>query len=225
MITIPPSELNNAAAWRKIDYRPAIAEIHPNRLLPLLEPGSRILDVGCNTGATTRILSLHDHQCVGVDINPKACEDARGKNTSENSTYVLGDFLHTNFDEQFDAVIMIRYLTCVPDISEWHQTLDKAFTLIKVGGLFYVNDFLRDQTSSIYASRYDEGLRAGLREGNFTAPGSGGIVKFVAHHHTEADLASLRSRYDTLSFEESQSLSMNGNPCSMFEFIGRKPSS
>jgi hypothetical protein len=89
-------------------------------------------------------------------------------------------------------------------------------------GLIYIHDFLMSPELSNYGQRYSEGSARGWRPGNFLVKAPSGSELFVAHHHSDEEVQEITIPYDTLHFQIHHSLSMNGNECKMFQFIGRK---
>lgn len=204
--------------WADVDYIPAITSLVPESLLTFLRPGSQVLDVGCGKGDSSIYLAAKGFEVLGVDINASAiqvaAERAAVAGISKSPTFVSQDFL--TIRGMFDAVIMSRFLTCFPDALEWHQVLEHARSLVRPQGYCYVHDFIFDPANPCYAARYRAGMALGKRDGTF--PISGG--SFLAHHHTEKEVAHICGVYRSRLFRKHPSVSMNGNPCMMFEFIG-----
>lgn len=71
-----------------------------------LEPGQRILDVGCGTGRHSRAFAALGFDVVGVDISPRFVEIASGR-AGPNETYLLADARSLEFDAEFDASISL----------------------------------------------------------------------------------------------------------------------
>jgi hypothetical protein len=78
------------------------------------------------------------------------------------------------------------------------------------------------QDLEAYRVRYEAGGRLGWRTGNFQVNDSQGNRLFIAHHHSLDEVASITASYESLSYRSHESLSMNGNVCRMFEFLGRR---
>src|SRR6516162_10746050 len=59
----------------------------------LLDPGSRIADMGCGSGSGTYQLALLNPQIrvIGVDINPESIRIATDKFKLPNLTFMVGD--------------------------------------------------------------------------------------------------------------------------------------
>jgi SAM-dependent methyltransferase len=74
-----------------------------------LQPGERVLDVGCGAGATT--IEAADRvgpegRVWGVDISPEMIEVARGRSTAANLDWLVADAAEYDFQpERFDAII------------------------------------------------------------------------------------------------------------------------
>jgi ubiquinone/menaquinone biosynthesis C-methylase UbiE len=85
-----------------------------------LEPGTRLLEVGCGVGAVLAVLGQEfpGIRLTGVDIEPKQLEFARGhlQRSEVEATLVQADALALPFgDESFDHVWMMWFLEHVAD--------------------------------------------------------------------------------------------------------------
>ena len=85
-----------------------------------LEPGMRVLEVGCGAGAVLAVLGQEfpGVRLTGVDIEPKQLEFARGhlERSGVEAALVQADALALPFpDESFDHVWMMWFLEHVPD--------------------------------------------------------------------------------------------------------------
>src|SRR3954447_20960589 len=85
-----------------------------------LEPGARLLEIGCGVGAVLAVLGQEfpGIRLTGVDIEPKQLEFARGhlERSGVGATLVEADALALPFaDESFDHVWMMWFLEHVPD--------------------------------------------------------------------------------------------------------------
>jgi cyclopropane fatty-acyl-phospholipid synthase-like methyltransferase len=214
-------------AWVEIDYRPAVDSFFPEALASVLSPGARILELGCNTGKVAVWLAEKGFRLVGLDINTQAIDEAKLRAVASGCEtqveFVATDFLEWQEGEMdFDAVSLIRLLTCIPDRTHWESCLARAVACLRPGGLLYVDDFLMDPEGTTYRDRYQAGAAKGWREGNFAVNDESGSLQFVAHHHTEAEVAFLDDLVEQEHFLPHYSTSMNGNPCLMFGYIGRK---
>lgn len=214
------------ADWRGIDYRPALQEIRPERLSPYLSSDQKALEIGCNNGCTAIWLGTFGLDVLGIDINANAILHAREaiKNSTNRVRFIESDFLDCKGLGEFDLVVMVRVLTCFPELAEWRELLSRADGSVAVGGLFYVHDFLFTPENDSYRERYQEGARHGWRTGNFAVPGKDGSTLFIAHHHSREELNEIMKPYEAIFLDIHDSLSLNGNVCRMFEFLGRRKS-
>ena len=57
--------------------------------LTRLEPGARVIDLGCGSGTFTYLLSRRGYEVAGLDISPKLLELARSKYPDLDSTKAM----------------------------------------------------------------------------------------------------------------------------------------
>jgi SAM-dependent methyltransferase len=214
----------NHAAWRTFDYRPVVAEILPVVLPDFLVPGQRVLEIGCGSGAASIFLARQGLHVTGLDINSGAVQAARDAaeraRVADRAEFHAADFLAEPVTGRFDAVVLVRVLTCLPDPAAWKAMVDKVRGSIAQGGLLYIYDFAL--TPEVYGERYARGHRDGLGSGNFAVPGPDGNTLFVAHHHSEEEIGNISSGYRAIYFNRRAGSSMNGNRCQVFEVLARK---
>lgn len=119
----------------------------------LLEPKSKILDVGCAVGYTVEILRENGMDVDGIDIAPKMIEYSRKRNP--DSHFIVGDFLQTSWPENhYDGVLMYAFLHLFPkDIAL--ECLDKAVLITKPGGLIFTGTTKSEQASEGFEIKHD----------------------------------------------------------------------
>lgn len=214
--------------WSRIDYRPAIPDLIPDPVLQHVPHDSTVLDIGCNTGGNAIFLAGHGFRVLGIDINAAGIEAARMRarelSVPGSVRFRVADILEEPVTGQFDVVLLIRVLTCFADLSEWEAVLRRASQLLKSLGYIYIHDFLTSPDNEAYRKRYEAGASLGWRAGNFQVNDARGNRLFVAHHHSPEEVDSIRAGFQTLSYRSHESLSMNGNACRMFEFLGQRRS-
>ncbi|MEU2060405.1 class I SAM-dependent methyltransferase [Streptomyces sp. NPDC013455] len=122
-----------------LDYEQAFAGSAPHReslrrLLELLPPGSRVLDVGSGTGRpTARTLTEAGHRVLGVDVSPVMVELAARQ--VPGAEFRLADIRETPLDPaSFDAVC--AYFSLL-QMSRAEQTavVAKLARAVRPGGL------------------------------------------------------------------------------------------
>ena len=74
-----------------------------------LEPGARILDVGCGPGRHSLALARRGFRAVGVDASPEFVDLARHAASFEglDATFEVGDVRDLAYDGDFDAAICL----------------------------------------------------------------------------------------------------------------------
>ena len=217
-------QANEYRIWRSIDYRPALSELSAEHLAAYLHSGQRVLEVGCNRGRTALWLASRGLETVGIDINPNAISHAReeaSKLSNAKVRFIEGDFLNQPDMGTFDLVMMIRVLTCFSRAEDWHAVLHRGFDCLALGGLMYIHDFMVSPQCESYRERYTEGARRGWRTGNFAVPAREGGLLFIAHHHSVEEITEIAKPYQEIFLNFHDSVSLNGNPCRMFEFLGK----
>jgi SAM-dependent methyltransferase len=71
-----------------------------------LEPGMRILDVGCGPGRHAHELARRGIEVVGVDLSPRFV-DLATEHSPPGATFVCADALTLAYDAEFDAAISL----------------------------------------------------------------------------------------------------------------------
>ena len=215
--------VNQYCCWRFIDYRPALSELAADHLAPYLQNGQRALEVGCGRGRTASWLARRGVHVVGIDINSEAVSHAREETKRLSTvTFIEGDFLDQPDLGTFDLVVMIRVLTCFSQVEDWHALLKRSFACLATGGLIYIHDFVMAPEYASYSERYRDGARRGWRTGNFAVTVKEGGTVFVAHHHSIEEITEMAKNYEEIFLNFHDSISLNGNRCRMFEFLGRR---
>jgi hypothetical protein len=136
--------------------------------------------------------------------------------------FLEGDFLDPVDLGKFDLVLMVRTLTCFSQQADWRALLTRSLECVAPGGLIYVHDSLFTPENDSYRERYKEGARQGWRSGNFAVPAKHGGLLFIAHHHSMEEVGEIMDPYEKIFLNIHDSLSMNGNACRIFEFLGKR---
>jgi SAM-dependent methyltransferase len=71
-----------------------------------LQPGHRVLDVGCGPGRHAHALARRGFDVVGVDISQRFV-DLAVESAPPGASFVRGDARHLTFDAEFDAAISL----------------------------------------------------------------------------------------------------------------------
>lgn len=110
-----------------------------------LEPGQRVLDLGCGTGELTRMIAdnldvASGGQAVGVDAAAKMIQVARKKRGNDTCRFdvVAAESLPYE-DASFDAVVSSLFFHHV-DLELKQRTLAASFRVLKPGGKLVIAD-------------------------------------------------------------------------------------
>ena len=96
-----------------------------DRLLPL-EPGQRVLEVGCGQGHLTVRLAERGIDVVGIDANASAPEVSG----SDRVMYMKAEDLEFP-DEEFDAIVSVHAIEHIPPLE---QAMAEMARVLKPGG-------------------------------------------------------------------------------------------
>lgn len=115
--------------------------VFESRQVPLA--GARVLEFGCNLGATSIVLAALGAQVTGVDVNPQLVELARA-NAACYDTPGRAEFIHVAdttalpFDDQaFDLISCNSVLEYVPH-PLLHSVQKEIDRTLKIGGLIFI---------------------------------------------------------------------------------------
>jgi arsenite methyltransferase len=113
-------------------------------------PGESILDIGCGSGATVRLMR-HEFQLDARGIDPSEAMIARGTTEDPALTVTLGDAMNLQFEDGlFDGAIMECALSITPDP---RKVLEEACRVLKSGGRLILTDmYLLDDHAPISCS-------------------------------------------------------------------------
>ena len=82
-----------------------------------VQPGSKVLDVGCGTGTLSLALAKRGAQTVGVDASESYLDGARGLRAHPDLTYEHGDARHLPYSSaSFDACVSTLAIDVIPEV-------------------------------------------------------------------------------------------------------------
>jgi SAM-dependent methyltransferase len=110
----------------------ALASAAARELMPRLEPGSRVLELGCGDGPTARLLTGAGHRVHGIDSSPAFIELARER--APAASLHVGSFVDAPLPEDCDAVLAIGEVLGY-DGADLGAVLDRVARALRPGGL------------------------------------------------------------------------------------------
>jgi SAM-dependent methyltransferase len=135
-------EQSSIALRRPVDEHPVIRETEfrtpRERVLHLMHEraydeavvraaGREVLDVGCNSGYGTLRLAAVARRTLGVDVNPRAIEEARRRPGARAATFLAIDESRLPFpDGSFDLVVSFQVIEHVADTAPFLAELARV---------------------------------------------------------------------------------------------------
>ena len=98
-------------------------------------PKSRLLEIGCGTGANARLFSHAGYDVVAVDLSPTAIEKARSHPEADGIEFVVRDVMADGLPAgPFDAVIDRGCFHTFQEAEEQHRFAALVAGALRVGG-------------------------------------------------------------------------------------------
>ncbi|MGI9069030.1 MAG: class I SAM-dependent methyltransferase [Pyrinomonadaceae bacterium] len=192
---------------------------HPLRLEWLArysDQKARILDYGCGYGRTLAELSRAGYQnVIGSDFSEAMLGRARREVPHSMLVRTDGSALPIK-SESIDAVLLFAVLTCLPDDNGQRALLNEVERVLRPSGLVYISDLLVNSDLR-NRERYERYAKKYKCYGVFELP-EGVVVR----HHRKEWIEGLTGPFRQLENQPFVVTTMNGNPSSAFQYLGRK---
>jgi len=145
-----------------------------------LGTGAHLLDVGCGKGYLAALLQSEGFEITAIDKNAEAVAQARANGVAARHV----DLLELN-GSPYDALLFSRVLHHLSNLPE---AIAKAHTLLKPGGLLFVEDFDFERMNEAGATWFyglESVLKADQHLGkSLTAEGgAGALERWQNHNH------------------------------------------
>ena len=122
------------------------------KLLKLLRPGSKILDIGVGTGLGSKIFIKSKYKVVGIDVSKEMLREASNYNYWKLYRMDFNKGLKFRRDG-FDAVIMVAALEFSKNPK---KLLKNIFKVLKNGGLFAVTMPIKQKRRMKYFKTFEQ---------------------------------------------------------------------
>jgi MPBQ/MSBQ methyltransferase len=142
--------------------------------LPVLPPGSRVLELGCGNGKTLSAMIQRSWDVTAIDFSARAVAMSRMiTGTKQKGDVCVADARSLPFArERFDAVIAVHLLSHLGK-NDRAGAAAEAVRVLKKGGILYFSGFSTDDFRSGKGSAVEEGTVArgsGICTHYFTEP-------------------------------------------------------
>ena len=106
-----------------------------------LEPGARVLDIGCGYGRHAIILAEMGYKVVGLDLSTSYIEVAREKarKAGVEAEFIPGDMRHMPWRSEFDGAYMFYTSFGFYDDEDNARVLNEAAAVLKPGGRLLID--------------------------------------------------------------------------------------
>jgi SAM-dependent methyltransferase len=125
---------SNARAYfertNRVDPTPILSP-----LLPYLQPGGTILDIGCGSGRDLKWFKARGFDAAGLERSPSLALLASDHSNCPVSIVDLFDY---NPPVHYDCILLIGTLVHLPK-PEFPRALGKAMRMLKAGGILYLS--------------------------------------------------------------------------------------
>jgi len=111
-----------------------------------LQPNHKILDLACGHGRHANLLAELGYDLCGIDLNHQFIEKAKADAKTRGLTieYIEQNILDINYQEKFDAVLLLFNSFGFFDRTDAKQLLIKISQTLKIGGKAFLDTKNRD---------------------------------------------------------------------------------
>lgn len=131
-----------------LGYKPRIALRQRTIEHANLQPGDRVLDIGCGTGANFPFILERigkTGSLVGVDFSQPMLDVGQAiidREGWQNVQLMQADAAQLDVGETFDVVLSVMAMVVIPD---WVGALEKAYAHVRPGGMLVIADLGESQ--------------------------------------------------------------------------------
>jgi ubiquinone/menaquinone biosynthesis C-methylase UbiE len=191
-----------------------------------LEPGSRVLDLCCGTGLSTRAIAseIPGAEIVALDASAGMLAVARGKPTGTDVQFVLGDAMapeEAGIRGPFDGILMAYGIRNVPDPDD---CLRRLYRLLRPGGSICFHEYSVADSARSRVVWNAVSLGVVIPSG-FLLSGSTRIYRYLRRSVNEFDgVRGFERRLSRAGFDEVRTEPMDGwQRGIVHSFLARRP--
>ncbi|MCF8002390.1 MAG: class I SAM-dependent methyltransferase [Halanaerobiales bacterium] len=127
-----------------------------------------ILDLGCGPGFYSKGLAEKGYSVTGIDLSKRSIEYAKEQIESEelDVEYKVQNFLELDYDQKYDAVIMMYCELGALTNQERDKLLEKVNNALKPGGVFVFDVFTANKREEHELNKSWDAVQQGFWAGN-----------------------------------------------------------
>jgi len=103
-----------------------------------IEPGTRVLDVGCGVGRWSRLLAARGGEISGIDLSPTMIQIARRRaaaaGVAERCRFLVQDVAELELNARFDLVLAVTVLQHILEPARLRQAVQRLTAHLAVNG-------------------------------------------------------------------------------------------
>jgi len=107
-----------------------------------LQPGMKVLDIGCGVGTISLYIAKKGNEVLGIDISEKAINAAQKSAEVldiKNVSFKAIDFFNEDFYEKYDFIIFNYVIEHLPDDE---SAIQKIYKLLEMNGILFLSTCL-----------------------------------------------------------------------------------
>ncbi len=135
------------------------------RLVAIMRPAGRVLEMACGTGLWTEALAGWADTVVAIDAAPEMVATARGRVRSGNVRFEVADVFSWTTEHRFDVIFFAAWLSHVPmsRLEQFWQMLRRP--LAEGGRVLFVDEPIDVREKEAYVPGMDEIVERRLNDG------------------------------------------------------------
>lgn len=146
------------------DLEPARRRIA--RLVSVMHPTGRVLEIACGTGLWTEALAQAADTVTAIDTSPEVVALARERVSSDAVRFEVADVFAWTTADRFDAIFFSAWLSHVP-MSRFEQFWERLRPLLAPGGrVLFIDEHVDERAKETYVEGSDEIIERRLADGS-----------------------------------------------------------
>lgn len=120
----------------RVNSLTAVTKRGINYFAKYVNPNGSVLDIGCAVGLAISVLKEKGFKVSGIEISPKMVKFAKKRNPGTD--IITGDFLETEYNKKFDAVLAYAFIHLFPK-AKIPEIFNKIKSVLSPGGVVLIS--------------------------------------------------------------------------------------